>query len=252
MRWIPAAVGLMVSASAFGQENATGSASAATRAEQPAAAGSTARQPEQSLPAVTVNGARENPVNPPTTAGSKGPLTAREVPQSVTVVNAERIREQNLTTLEDAMMQATGVFVEKRDQERSIYYSRGLEIDTFMLDGVPTKYDWRNTVQPGAARLAAGDRARAAGCLAYLKHVPREGRASQAKSAINRQELHPTTTAHLRHGWQGEGCAAPPVIGLRRYSRAQAAPASAAAIAARRSPPAWRLAGSALRAAMPW
>lgn len=153
MRWIPAAVGLMVSASAFGQENVTGSASSATQAEQPAPAGRPARQPEPSLPAVTVNGARENPVNPPTTAGSKVPLTAREVPQSVTVVNAERIREQNLTTLEDAMMQATGVFVEKRDQERSIYYSRGLEIDTFMLDGVPTKYDWRNTVQPDLSMI---------------------------------------------------------------------------------------------------
>lgn len=146
MRWIPAAASLLFTTTAFGQQaDATTATTATAAAATPAS--------EHQLPAVTVSGGKENRINPPTTAGSKVPMTAREVPQSVTVVNAERIQDQKLNTLEDAMNQATGVFVEKRDQERSIFYSRGLEIDTFLLDGVPTKYDWRNTVQPDMAQF---------------------------------------------------------------------------------------------------
>ena len=67
------------------------------------AAGPAAAQETPSLPAVTVSGegvaARDTP-----TLG-KLPLALREIPQSVTVIGLERMREQNLQSLDDVMQQ---------------------------------------------------------------------------------------------------------------------------------------------------
>jgi outer membrane receptor for ferric coprogen and ferric-rhodotorulic acid len=77
-------------------------------------------------------------LNPPTSVGSKTPLSAREVPESLTVVPQEQIEQQNMNTLNDAMRYIPGISVGQSDSERTNYYARGFPIDTWLLDGVPT------------------------------------------------------------------------------------------------------------------
>ncbi|AZW30966.1 TonB-dependent siderophore receptor [Bordetella bronchiseptica GA96-01] len=81
--------------------------------------------------------------NPPTTVGSKTPLTQRQIAQSVSVITQDRIVQQNLQTLDDAMANTPGVTVERRDNSRSIFHSRGFDITSYQIDGLPTQYDWR-------------------------------------------------------------------------------------------------------------
>lgn len=91
------------------------------------------------LPTIDVSADRQRDANPPTTVGSKLPLAPREVPQTVTTVPRERIEEQKLITLDDAMRQTPGVVVEPRDGNRMGFYSRGFDMTTLQYDGVPTK-----------------------------------------------------------------------------------------------------------------
>ncbi len=77
-------------------------------------------------------------VTPPgvTTLG-KLPLTLRETPQSVSVIDHERIEQQNLFSLDEVMQQATGVTVQPFQLLTTAYYVRGFKINAFELDGVP-------------------------------------------------------------------------------------------------------------------
>lgn len=81
--------------------------------------------------------------NPPTTVGSKTPLTQREIPQTISTISQPQIQAQGMTSVDDAMRNTPGVTVEKRDYSRSIYNSRGFPITSYQFDGVPTQYDWR-------------------------------------------------------------------------------------------------------------
>lgn len=63
--------------------------------------------------------------------------TLRETPQSITVIDAERMQEQNLRTLDDVMQQSPGVTVQPYQQLTTGYYARGFKIDSFQQDGVP-------------------------------------------------------------------------------------------------------------------
>jgi len=77
-------------------------------------------------------------INPAMTIGSKEPLSQREIPQSVSVIAQDQIKQQNLQTLDDAMRYAPGVTVNLINPADTAYYSRGFPIGTFQLDGVPT------------------------------------------------------------------------------------------------------------------
>lgn len=63
--------------------------------------------------------------------------TLRETPQSITVIDAGRMQEQNLRTLDDVMQQSPGVTVQPYQQLTTGYYARGFKIDSFQQDGVP-------------------------------------------------------------------------------------------------------------------
>lgn len=103
------------------------------------------------LPTIDVSADRQRDANPPTTVGSKLPSASREVPQTVTTVPRERIEEQKLITLEDAMRQTPGVTVEPIDGNRLNFYSRGFEITNLQFDGVPTTLDDRIFASPDLA-----------------------------------------------------------------------------------------------------
>ncbi|MEC5320146.1 TonB-dependent siderophore receptor [Brenneria populi subsp. brevivirga] len=70
------------------------------------------------------------------TVAGKLPVPLKDIPQSVSVVTRQRIEDQNLTTLEDALQQVTGVTVTPNGTETSQYRSRGYSLNT-TIDGVP-------------------------------------------------------------------------------------------------------------------
>ncbi|MCQ4316297.1 TonB-dependent siderophore receptor [Stutzerimonas zhaodongensis] len=68
--------------------------------------------------------------------GSKVAVSPLEVPQSVSVVTRQRIEDQNLITLGDALNEVTGVTVSPWDSMTHQYRSRGYVMD-MAYDGVP-------------------------------------------------------------------------------------------------------------------
>lgn len=101
------------------------------------------------LPAQTITGKQDDETL--VTVGSKTPVKLRETPQTVNVVGQERIEEQNLYTLEQAMKQVGGVTVQRIDANRTTYLSRGFEMTSLSLDGTPTTMDGRIFLSPDLA-----------------------------------------------------------------------------------------------------
>ncbi|RKP53278.1 TonB-dependent siderophore receptor [Pararobbsia silviterrae] len=95
------------------------------------------------LPIVTVRPSGEGSdsgntaerLNPSSTIGSKIPVSQREIPQSVSVITQEQIQQQQMNTVDDALRYVPGL--KTFDGQ---YFSRGYEITTEMLDGVPTTF----------------------------------------------------------------------------------------------------------------
>ncbi len=67
-----------------------------------------------------------------TSAGSKSVLDVRQVPQSVSIVTRQRIDDQNLTQLEEAMRHTVGMLILQNDVGRSSIFSRGYEVDVLV------------------------------------------------------------------------------------------------------------------------
>jgi len=64
---------------------------------------------------------------------AKGTVSLRDTPQSVSVVTRQRLDDQNLRTLDEALANTTGVIVEQTSSHERSYYSRGFEIQTVLL-----------------------------------------------------------------------------------------------------------------------
>jgi len=74
---------------------------------------------------------------PVVTVGSKDAQPVRQIPQSISVVTRQRLDDQNLTQLDEAMKQTTGMVVLQNDPGRSSIMSRGYEIGSVLVDGLP-------------------------------------------------------------------------------------------------------------------
>jgi outer-membrane receptor for ferric coprogen and ferric-rhodotorulic acid len=59
----------------------------------------------------------------------------RDIPQTISIIPPEQIREQNDTDLADALVNAVGVTAVRADSVNQQFYSRGFPITTFHLDG---------------------------------------------------------------------------------------------------------------------
>jgi len=73
-----------------------------------------------------------------TRAGTKMLLAPRDVPQSVSVVTQQRMKDQDLQNIDEVLTNTTGVSSQQIDSERSNYFSRGFEITNFSYDDIPT------------------------------------------------------------------------------------------------------------------
>jgi outer membrane receptor for ferric coprogen and ferric-rhodotorulic acid len=66
-------------------------------------------------------------------------LSLRETPQSVTVITRQRMDDQGMTNIEDAVRSTPGIFVNNSGGvARTSFTSRGFDVDTIMYDGFPT------------------------------------------------------------------------------------------------------------------
>ncbi len=93
-----------------------------------------------------------------TTAGTKMNMTQRDIPQSVTIVSQQRMEDQQLHTLGDVMDNTLGISKSSADSDRSLYYSRGFQIDNYMVDGIPTYFESRWNLGDALSDTALFDR----------------------------------------------------------------------------------------------
>jgi len=86
---------------------------------------------------------------PSATVGGKLPLPMREIPQSVSVITRQRMEDQNLASLEDAMAQMPGITIDLAATAAiPQFYSRGFQIEYFQYDGVPMQTGGASWAQP--------------------------------------------------------------------------------------------------------
>lgn len=78
---------------------------------------------------------------PVTRAATKMALTARDTPQSISVISKQRMQDQQLETLNDVLVNTTGISEFNSGANRSNFYSRGFMIDNYQIDGVPALID---------------------------------------------------------------------------------------------------------------
>ncbi|PHM29813.1 TonB-dependent siderophore receptor [Xenorhabdus budapestensis] len=70
-------------------------------------------------------------------------LSARETPQSVSVMTKQRMVDENLDSVKSAIGSITGMTVNQADSDRFTFSSRGMTVRNMLRDGVPTFYDIR-------------------------------------------------------------------------------------------------------------
>ncbi|WP_443256059.1 TonB-dependent siderophore receptor [Xenorhabdus sp. PR6a] len=70
-------------------------------------------------------------------------LSARETPQSVSVMTKQRMVDENLNSVKSAIDSITGMTVHQADSDRFTFSSRGMTVKNMLRDGVPTFYDIR-------------------------------------------------------------------------------------------------------------
>jgi len=68
-------------------------------------------------------------------------MSLRETPQSVSVVTQQRMEDQDLQTILDVVNNTTGVSVNRYETDRAQFNARGFEINSLMVDGVPTIWE---------------------------------------------------------------------------------------------------------------
>jgi outer membrane receptor for ferric coprogen and ferric-rhodotorulic acid len=117
----------------------------ATFAQAVAAPEASASAPAATLPAVTVKSASASGASegsgsftvPSTSTATGLNLDFRDTPQSVTVITRERIDEQAMTTVADALRNTIGVSLKPVDRGRNNLSARGFDINNFRFDGIP-------------------------------------------------------------------------------------------------------------------
>lgn len=65
-------------------------------------------------------------------------LTARQTPQSVSVVTSQKVKDTNSQTITELLKSSPGIYANETDGYRSEPYSRGFYIDRFQYDGLTT------------------------------------------------------------------------------------------------------------------
>ena len=135
-------------------KTATGYVLVAAPASAPTAAASAASAAERTMPSITIVGQAEQGA---TTEGSgsytarkitlgKGEQSMKDMPQSVSVLTRQRLDDQGITDLREAVNNVTGVVGVHGVGPGVVITARGFQIDQWQYDGVPID---RNTYALG-------------------------------------------------------------------------------------------------------
>jgi outer membrane receptor for ferric coprogen and ferric-rhodotorulic acid len=71
-------------------------------------------------------------------------LSARETPQSVSVITRAQMDDFRLDSVNDVLEATTGVVVERAETDRTYYSARGYDITNFQLDGIGLPFAYGN------------------------------------------------------------------------------------------------------------
>jgi outer membrane receptor for ferric coprogen and ferric-rhodotorulic acid len=94
-----------------------------------------------------------------TQTATKLTLSLRETPQSVSVMTRQRIDDQNLRSIGQVLEQTPGLNVQSPGSDRLYVYSRGLAIDNYQFDGMPTtSFAFTQALPQALADMAIYDR----------------------------------------------------------------------------------------------
>lgn len=79
------------------------------------------------------------------TSGAAAPatglaLSARETPQSVSVMTRQRLDDLGVQSVQEVLHNAPGITATQLDSERYNFYARGFSVGNFQYDGVPTQF----------------------------------------------------------------------------------------------------------------
>jgi outer membrane receptor for monomeric catechols len=122
-------------------------------------------------------------------------LSPRETPQSVSVVTRQRMNDQNMTSLDDAMRQVTSVNVVNENAYQTRYQSRGFTMDNLREDGISSSFqsEYRRNGFAGLHRIAGSGHLRSSGSPA--RRV-RSNRAAANRGSINMVLRFPRVRSH--------------------------------------------------------
>lgn len=90
----------------------------------------------QAAPSPVTEGSRSYTTEATSTATGLS-LSLRDTPQAVSVVTRERIEDQAMDTVEDALRSTTGISIKNTDRGRNDLTARGFKISNYQFDGVP-------------------------------------------------------------------------------------------------------------------
>ena len=68
-------------------------------------------------------------------------LTLMETPQSVSILTAGQIQDQNLRSLTDVVNNAAGISSKAFDSSRNAFSARGFHVTNYQIDGIPVTWD---------------------------------------------------------------------------------------------------------------
>jgi outer-membrane receptor for ferric coprogen and ferric-rhodotorulic acid len=99
-------------------------------------------EPEQQMQTVVVQGTaeQESYTARNSTGSARLDLPLRETPQAVTVVTRAKLDDFQLDSVNDMLDTVTGVTVERVENDRTYYTSRGFDITNFQYDGIGTPF----------------------------------------------------------------------------------------------------------------
>lgn len=73
-----------------------------------------------------------------TTTGTKLLLVPRDIPQSVSVISQQRIKDQDLDSVGEVLSNTTGITTNTIDSNRTTFYARGFFINNYAYEDLPT------------------------------------------------------------------------------------------------------------------
>ncbi|MCK8457058.1 TonB-dependent siderophore receptor [Sphingomonas faeni] len=86
---------------------------------------------------IIVTGSKSSKADDKQSASPTGlALSLRETPQSITIIDRERIDDFAITNANDLLTQTVGINVERTETDRTEYNSRGFDITNFQIDGI--------------------------------------------------------------------------------------------------------------------